>query len=423
MPRDRYFAIVDAVNFFVSCERVFDPSLADRPVIVLSSNDGNLISRSEEAKRLRLKMSEPFHECEDLIRHFDVAVRSSNFELYGSFSQRIWSILETFCADVEQYSIDECFLEFRRPPKEGWLKLGKEIQQRILKFTGLSVRVGFGRTKTLAKIAQRIAKRYNEGIFDLTDSSQISDILTSVPVEEVWGIGPRKVPMLHRNDIKTARELRDADNAWLRDRLTVTGLRTALELRGISCINLDEPPPPRQSIVSSRAFGRRVTDLEPILEAAAAAATRAAARLRKQESTARILQVFISTNRLAKVPQYSAGTVEYLGRQTDFTPDLVAAAQRAASRIFRSGYFFHRLGVMLLELRPAQPGQPHLFYSSLTERQRKAQSAVDALNRRFGPDTVRTAAEGRTDQTWRVNAAYRSPRYMTRWEELLVVGE
>ncbi len=420
---DRVYALVDCRNFYVSCERVFDPSLEGRPVVVLSNNDGCVVARSEEAKKLKIKMGEARHECDDLLRHFNVAMLSSNYELYGDLSRRITAILERFCPDVERYSIDECFLQFTGPPRKPWPELGRSIRDRVFQWTGVPVRVGFAKTKTLAKIAQTVAKRYNDGIADLTDAPDLDEVLESVPIEDVWGIGRRRVPMLKRHDIRTARDLRDADDGWLRTQLTITGLRTAFELRGIPCLELEDPPPPRRSLISSRGFGRVVTDLESLLEAAAMHATRAVARLRRQEATAGVIEVFITTNRFANVPQYAAAAVEYLGRATDFTPDFVAAAQRAVARIYKPEFRYHKLGVTLLELRPATVEQQNLIHAPLTERQMAAQRAMDAINARFGPETLRMAAEGKKNQPWRMRLAHRTPRYTTRWNELLVIRD
>lgn len=423
MGNDRVYALVDCRNFYVSCERIFRPSLEGRPVVVLANNDGVVVARSEEAKRLKIKMGQPRFEWEEMARHFNIAVLSSNYALYGDLSRRLVALLERFCPDVERYSIDECFLELKKGQKGPLKEFGLEIRDRIFQWTGLPVRVGFGKSKTLAKIAQTVAKRYNDGIVDLTEGVDLDEVLESVPVEDVWGIGRRSVPKLKRNGIRTARELRDADDGWLRTQLTITGLRTVFELRGIACIELEDPPAPRRNLMSCRGFGKTVGDLESLLQAAALHATRAAARLRRQEMTAGAIEVFIETNRFSKSPQFSAVTIEYLGRFTDFTPDLVEAARRAVTRIYRPKFNYHRLGVMVLDTRPAQIEQPNLIHAALTERQKAAQRAMDKINVRFGPGTVRTAAEGADGAVWRMKAASRTPRYTTRWDELLVIGD
>ncbi|HEV2761697.1 MAG TPA: Y-family DNA polymerase, partial [Pyrinomonadaceae bacterium] len=339
------FALVDCDNFYVSCERVFDATLRGRPVVVLSNNDGCVVSRSEEAKRLGIRMGAPVFQAQDIIRRHGVRVFSSNYALYGDMSARVMCVLGDFTPEVEVYSIDEAFLsvEARGASRSDYARL---IQSKVYKWTGVPVTVGLGRTKTLAKLASTHAKRVpGGGVLDLTGASELEAALAASPVEDVWGVGRRYAKLLRGRGIGTARELRDADLAWVRRNMTVTGARVVEELRGRSCLPLEVCPPARKSLTVSRSFGRAVETLEELREAVGSFASRAAEKLLKAGLVAGALTVLVATNRFSKEDFYADSATVELAFPTDATAELLAYAYACCARLYRPGLKFKKAGV------------------------------------------------------------------------------
>lgn len=423
--RDTDILLVDCDQFYVSCERAFNPRLRNRPVIVLSSNDGVVVSRSPEAKKI-IPMGAPRFQYDDLICREDVAVLSSNYELYGDISRRVMGVLAQFSPMMEEYSIDEAFLSFPINCRKPCTAIADEIRQRVKQWTGIPCTVGIGPTKTLAKAAVEFAKKNPEygGVLDLSAKDcPIDDFLDGLPVADVWGVGRRYSELLINNNIKTALELRDAYDGWLREHLTVVGLRTVWELRGIQCLPLELAPPPKQSLICSNSFGRTIVSLTDLKEAVASHAARGAEKLRRQHSIANCIQVFIETNRFkATEPQYSGSVTLRLDQPTAFTPELVQAAMAGLERIFKLGFNYKRGGIMLLGICSEDQVQGGFWGRAYTERDKKAMQAVDQINALFGKGTIKPAACSLTkDQIWQVRCDHRSPRYTTRWDELMVV--
>jgi len=416
-------AVIDCENFYVSCERVFQPRLRGRPVVVLSNNDGCVISRSEEAKRAGVRMGVPLFEARPLIEEHGVEVFSSNYELYGDLSGRVMEGLEGAVGAIERYSIDEAFFGLDAPTDESLRAAGLEIRERLGKWTGLPVTVGVAPTKTLAKLAVAAARQSEKrpGVVSLCRPRHAEEALRRLPVEKVWGVGPAYARALRAAGVQTALDLSRADERWVRGRLGVVAARIVLELRGVSCLPLEACPPPRRSVTSSRSFGRPVTSLAELREAVAFHVSKAAERLRRARRMARVLLVFLETNRFAADPQHAPAVSAALPVPTDLTPELVGHAQRLVERAFLDGVEYKKAGVMLLDLVPARPAQSGLFDGRDRERQRRVMEAVDRLNRLMGRDTVRPARVGFT-QAWRTNCGRRSPRYTTNWRELLTVA-
>lgn len=413
-----FFALVDCNNFYVSCERVFAPRLAGRPVIVLSNNDGCIVALSQEAKALGLTVGLPHFECRPLCQRHRVAVFSSNYTLYGDMSARVVETLEQFTPEVEVYSIDESFLGLN-PRQGGPAEQGRRIRQRVLRWTGIPVSVGFAATKTLAKLANRIAKKRREGggVFDLSDVEKHRVLLDEVDVGDVWGIGPRYKELLHGHGIYSAYQLSRTSERWVKKHLTVVGLRLVLELRGISCLPLELAPSPKKAIARSRAFGRPVESLEEMREAVATYTASAAQALRQQGSVAACIQVHIETSRF-NGPYYGKAITAQLDSPTAATPDLVRAAFAGLERIYRAGHRYRRAGVLLTGIAPQGQVQLNLFNAAhYDQRQKRLMAAVDQINKRRGRGTVRFAAEG-TDPAWQMRQSRRSPRYTTRWADL-----
>ncbi|RZM78018.1 Y-family DNA polymerase [Leptolyngbya iicbica] len=411
----RLIALVDSNNFYVSCERVFNPKLEGRPVIVLSSNDGCAVARSNEAKALGIKMGTPAFQMRDLIEKHQIQIFSSNYALYGDLSNRVMQTLQNFTPEVEVYSIDEAFVGLTGEVSDHALSI---MRTTVKRWTGIPVSIGLAPTKTLAKIANRIAKR-GEGTYILRDPDQV---LENLPVGEVWGIGRQSTKKLTAYGITTALKLKQADLAWIKRQMGIVGVRIVKELRGTSCLPLELIPQPRKSCCVSRSFGHPVTDLEDLREAIATHTARAAHKLRRDNLSASLLAVFIATNRFnADLPYYrNSGTVG-LSAPTNHTITLTKAALKALGPLYRVGDHYQKAGVWLTELTPAHEIQQDLFINHKScEKGRKLMEVMDALNSQFGAGTVRCAAQG-FEQSWRTKAEMRSPRYTTRWDELLIV--
>ncbi len=411
-------ALVDCNNFYCSCERVFQPELAGRPVVVLSNNDGCIVARSNEVKALGIAMGTPLFKARDLIAKHDIAVRSSNYTLYGDMSHRVMRTLESFSPSVEIYSIDEAFLYLDGMAGD-LASYAARIRATVLQHTGIPVSLGVGPTKTLAKAANKLAK-HTAGVMVIDTPESQAKALAMLDVEDVWGVGPRNSVKLRRAGIATALLLRDADLQWIRKTLTVTGVQTVLELRGQRCFAADMTPEPNQQIVRSRSFGRAVTGLEELTQAVAMHATRAAEKLRAQKSAAGLVSVFVMTNRHKASPQYSNSATLKLAIPSDATDTILAAALRGLRRIYRPGYAFKKAGVMLMDLSPVAAATPMLFAELQAPQSSPLDETLDAVNRRFGSQALRYAAVG-FQHPWSMRREHRSPQYTTQWSDLPVV--
>lgn len=420
----KVFALVDCNNFYASCERLFRPELNSQPIIVLSNNDGCVIARSNEAKLLGIAMGTPFFKLKDMLATHKVHVFSSNYALYGDLSHRVMTILQQHEPEVEVYSIDEAFVLLPYVSGKPQTEYARYLQQKIRQCVGVPVAIGIGPTKTLAKIATRIAKKNSccGGVFDITDNAEMDQLLAACDVEDVWGIGRQSAGKLRARGVATARDLRDADDIWIRKRLTVTGLRTAMELRGISCLRLETAPPDKKSIISSKSFGRPVCLLSEMREAVATYLSTAAEKLRHQGSAAGALQVFISTNTFnPNQPQHVQSMTVCLPKPTADTPQLLKAALSCLDAIFKPGYQYKKAGVMLAEIIPAHRQQIALFDGAQEARTDELMQAVDRINQKWGKQTVQVAAAGLV-KPWGMVQSYKSPAYTTNWSELPIVN-
>jgi DNA polymerase V len=415
-------ALVDANNFYVSCERVFQPRLLGRPVVVLSNNDGCVIARSDEAKALGIKMGAPLFKARHLVETYDVAVYSSNYCLYGDMSHRVMGALQEFTPEVEVYSIDEAFMSLDVGGESPALVQALEIREKVRQWTGIPVSIGVSQTKTLAKIANRAAKKSPaaQGVLDLTDPAAQTAVLEETAVGDVWGVGPAYAKLLKAAGISTARKLRDADRRWIRRRMTVVGARIVEELRGVKCLALEQCPQQKKSITCSRSFGVLVESLGELREVVAVYMTRAAEKLRRAGLAAGVVTVFIETNRFSLEPQYENSVTCELACSTDVTAELLAWALRGLEEIFREGYRYKKAGVMLNRLVPADGQSRLLFGDSDYECSRRVMKAVDEINTRHGHDTVRLGA-ARPCRPWETKFLRRSPRYTTCIKEVLSI--
>jgi DNA polymerase V len=430
------FALVDGNNFYVSCERVFRPDLNGKPVVVLSNNDGCAIARSNEAKALGIKMGAPWFE----IRHFEesegLVALSANFALYGDLSDRVASIIAGMGPAHEIYSIDESFVDLAGVPGD-LTDRARRVRERILQWVGIPCGVGIGASKTLAKLGNYIAKTaerkpgsYPAKLAQVCNlaalsKEEIQAVFEATPVNEVWGVGRKISAQLNEGGIMTVQDLVKLDPATVRRRWSVVLERTVLELQGTTCISLEDAPPPKQEIACTRSFGHPITELRHIAEAVTEFASRAAEKLRKQESLAGRILVFIRTSPFRKNdPQYSRSVVVPLRRPTSDTGELVAAAIMGLRTIYRPGYKLAKAGVMLLELQDSSYQQIELdLEQENTVDRSKLMTALDVVNQRFGKGTLHMASAGMAGdkRAWSMKQERRTPCYTTNFNDILVV--
>jgi len=417
----KIFALVDCNNFYVSCERVFDPSLHGLPVTVLSNNDGCVIARSEEAKELGIPMGAPAFKYEKLFRKEGVLVFSSNYALYDHMSRRVMAILQGSFPTVEIYSIDEAFLDLTSMPVSFSLTdYCRMIRTKISKWTGIPVSIGIGVTKTLAKIANRLAKKNQEfqGVFSFLEHPDRDLFLSDVKVQDIWGIGRSYARLLNSRGICNARDFRDLPDQWIRNNMTIEGLRTAWELRGVACIPLCQAPSPRKQIIVSRSFGKEVTDIDSLTGSITEYTSRAAEKLRKEGSLASVISVFIQTNPFKGTYQYHNIATSRLEAPTSYTPELVERATENLLRIFRRGYRYKKSGVILTEINEERSSQLGLFKGpGSSEREKNLMDALDRINTTLGKDSLKPAST-LNEREWCMKGSFRSRRYTSRWGEL-----
>ncbi len=417
----KVFALVDCNNFYASCERVFDPRLKNRPIVVLSNNDGCIVARSNEAKALGIPMGVPFFESKAVIKKHKVAVFSSNYQLYGDMSQRVMDSLRLFTPDMEVYSIDEAFLRLDPLQPRDLTEYCATLRAKVMQWTGIPVSIGIGPSKVLAKVANRVAKKQtDDGVFDIRSRQAQDEILKTLEVDKLWGIARRWAERLHRIGIGTASQLRDASPTIIRKQLSVVGERLVRELRGQSCIDLEDIQP-RKNIMSSKSFGNLLTKKEPLEEALANYAARACEKLRQQNSRAQAVYVFVQTNGFRETDkQYNNALTYPLTVPTSDTRTIIEAAKFCLSRIYKPGYRYKKTGIMLMDLIPASLEQKHLFADSDPRPSDHLMGVVDRINQEHGPDTLFFGAQG-VAREWKMRCGLRSPRYTTQWDELLRV--
>ncbi len=415
-------ALVDCNNFYVSCERVFRPALCGKPVVVLSNNDGCVIARSDEAKAMGIPMGLPFFQMREQFPGSSIEVYSSNYALYGDMSARVMQLLKELSPEVEVYSIDEAFLNLAGCGSGDLPAYGSLIRERVQKWTGIPVSIGIGHTKTLAKLANRLAKRSKEdgGVVDLSGSPHEA-LLQATAVKDIWGIGRSYSRLLQHHGIYTALQLRDADERWIRQHMGVVGIRIVWELRGISCWPLVLHPPPKKTLTVSRSFGRPITTLDEMRQAIATYTTRAAEKLRRHQLAAGILTVFLRTNPFnPDEPQYGNDIKMTLPVSSSDTAELIAYALVGTEHIYAEGYRYKKAGVMLSGLVPAHQIQLSLFDTQDRDRAKTLMRTLDHLNTQMGTGTIQYAAAG-FNPNWQMRRSRMSPRYTTKWGELVVV--
>jgi len=418
------YALVDCNNFYCSCERVFDVELRNKPIVVLSNNDGCVISRSQESKDLGIKMGAPYFKIQELCEDKGIFVRSSNYTLYGDMSHRIKQVLDLFSSNIEDYSIDESFLDLSDIPNKSLNEHGMDMKQTVYKWTGVPVSVGIAPTKTLAKVANHYAKKnsFTGGVFVINSVKEAEEILKQEAIEDVWGIGRQWSEKLRwKFNVTNAYELSQLDILKARSFLNKLGIHTIREINGQNCIELELESTTAKSLMRSRSFGRGVSTKKEMKEAVAEYATRAAEKLRQKKLVARNFSVFMRTPKyrddLAK--KYSYGVFE-LDVATNNTLEIVSKALETVDKIWSSGYVYGKAGIMATDLEEEGNVQQNLFIP-LNNKNDKLMKALDVINNRFGKDCIKVGAMSKENNTWHMKRRFHSNRFTTNWDQLMIV--
>ena len=414
-------ALIDCNSFYASCERIFDPKLLGEPIVVLSNNDGCIITRSAEAKALGIKMGEPYFKAKKIIEKNNVKVFSSNYSLYGDISQRVMEILLGFSPEVEIYSIDEAFLNFKGFKNHELLTYCKHIRQTIKQWVGIPVSIGVGSTKTLSKIANHLAKKEAdyEGICILKGDEKIEEALNRIEIGDVWGIGRRLSKFLRNYEVRTAKQFAFLDRRWIRENIGVVGEKIQLELRGVSCLDLELFPSPKKSCCVSRSFSRPIEKIEELQESIANYGSRVAEKIREEGLIAQSMSIFVLTNHFnKKEKQYSSSIKLQLDYPTSDSKLIVKRAVEGIKRIYKEGYRYKKAGIILYELHSSSSVRGLLDYDKL--RTVSLMRSLDEINYRYGSATLRLAAEG-IRRSWHMRREKVSPCYTTSFDQLMIV--
>ena len=400
-------ALVDCNSFYVSCERLFNPKLINKPVVVLSNNDGCIISRSAEAKSLGIKMGEPYFKAKNVIIKNNVQVFSSNYSLYGDLSRRVMRTLKRFNSEIEVYSIDEAFLDLSNFPDSEVEDVGKEIRSIVLKWTGIPTSIGIAKTKTLSKVANHIAKKKQSGVVSLIGVENIDPILEKVEINDIWGIGKQLTKFYHKNGIYNAKQLKNKSNTWIKKSFNVLSSRTAMELRGISCINLETTNSKRKSCIVSRSFGQRIEDFQELKEAIVSYSLNASEKIRSEALVAKSVTVFIRTSPFqSRYGFYSNSKTIDFPIATNNSIEIVKATISGLKTIFKNGYRYQKAGVTLSHLSNSND-EKNLFSSVRDEKIKSLMKSIDNTNYKYGRSTLSLASAG-VHKKWNMRRQYSS---------------
>ena len=399
-------ALVDCNSFYVSCERLFNPKIQKKAVVVLSNNDGCVISRSREAKDLGIKMGEPYFKVKELVKKNKVDVYSSNYALYGDISRRVMKVLKTFSPKVEIYSIDEAFIDLSFIDEKGVEDYGREIRSRVLKWTGIPTSVGIASTKTLSKVANHIAKKEKAGVIYL--NTNIDEKLKKFPIEDVWGVGKQLSKFYHKNNISNAYDLKNVSNTWVKKGTNVLGAKTAMELRGIPCIDLQIDQEKRKNCCVSRSFGRKVKDLNELEESVITHCLNAAEKIRADDQITKTITVFIRTSPFDKNRRYysNSKTID-LAIPTSNSIELIKNAVKALTDIYKYGYAYQKAGIILSGLKDANQNDQNLLTPLLENKSKKLMKAIDYTNTKYGRYAISIAQAG-LSKGWKMRREHSS---------------
>ncbi len=400
-------ALVDCNSFYVSCERLFNPKIRKKPVVVLSNNDGCIVSRSNEAKALGIKMGEPYFKAKDIIIKNKVQVFSSNYSLYGDLSRRVMRTLKRFNSDIEVYSIDEAFIDLSNFPDNEIEKVAQEIRSTVLQWTGIPTSIGVAKTKTLSKVANHIAKKKQSGITSFIGVENIDPLLEKVDINDVWGVGRQLTKFYHKNGIYNAKQLKNKSNTWIKKSSNVLGSRTAMELRGISCIDLEKTKSKRKSCVVSRSFGQRVEKYQELKEAVASYCLNASEKIRSESLNAKSITVFIRTSPFqSRFGYYSNSKTIDFPIATSDSIEIVKTALTALESIFKNGYRYQKAGVLLSGLSEDTKNK-NLFSTEKDEKIKCLMKSIDNTNYRYGRSSISLASAG-VQKRWNLKREHSS---------------
>ena len=399
-------ALIDCNSFYVSCERLFNPKIQNVPVVVLSNNDGCVISRSTEAKKLGIRMGEPYFKVKDLVKKNNVQIFSSNYALYGDLSRRVMKVLKGFTDKIEIYSIDEAFLDLSHIKDEQVEEYGKQIRERVLKWTGIPTSVGISNTKTLSKVANHIAKKNKAGVIFLKEN--IDNILKNFDIADIWGVGRQLSKLYIKNGIDNAYKLKNISNTWVKKSTNVLGAKTVMELRGISCIGLETEETRRKSCCVSRSFGKKVESLDKLKESITTHCLNAAEKIRTDKQTTRAVTIFIRTSPFDKNRKYYSNSITIeLPVATNNSIELVKTAISGLGKIYKYGYFYQKAGVILSKLRDASEKELNLLAPILENKSQPLMRAIDFTNAKYGRNAISIAQAG-INNDWKMRREHSS---------------
>ncbi len=399
-------ALIDCNSFYVSCERLFNPKIQNVPVVVLSNNDGCVISRSVEAKKIGIKMGEPYFKVKDLVKKNNVQIFSSNYSLYGDLSRRVMKVLKGFSDKIEIYSIDEAFLDLSYINDDKVEEYGKTIRDRVLKWTGIPTSVGISSTKTLSKVANHVAKKNKAGVIFLKEN--IDDILKDFDVEDVWGVGKQLSKLYKKNGVNNAYKLKNISNTWVKKSTNVLGAKTVMELRGVPCIDLETQETKRKSCCVSRSFGKKVTSIEKLRESITTHCLNAAEKIRADKQTTRAVTVFIRTSPFDKNRKYYSNSITIdLPVATSNSLELVKEAINGLKKIYKYGYFYQKTGIILSKLNESNQKEFNLLTPIMENRSHTLMKAIDFTNAKYGRNAISIAQAG-INNTWKMRRKYSS---------------
>ena len=413
-------ALVDCNSFYVSCERLFNPRIQKKAVVVLSNNDGCVISRSTEAKILGIKMGEPYFKVKDLVKKNKVEVFSSNYALYGDISRRVMRVLRTFSPKVEIYSIDEAFIDLSFIDENGAEEYGKEIRSRVLKWTGIPTSVGIATTKTLSKVANHIAKKEKAGVVYL--NKDIDERLKKFAIEDVWGVGRQLSKFYYKNNIKNAYDLKNVSNYWVKKGTNVLGAKTAMELRGVPCIDLQIDQEKRKNCCVSRSFGRKVTEIEELEESVTTHCLNAAEKIRADDQLAKTITVFVRTSPFDKSKKYysNSKTID-LPIATNNSLELVKNATKALSEIYVKGHRYQKAGIILTGLKDEKESQENLLTPLMDNKSKSLMKAIDYTNSKYGRYAISIAHAG-LSKGWKMRREHSSKIDTASFDSLPIIN-
>ncbi|MBD1138064.1 Y-family DNA polymerase [Pelagibacterales bacterium SAG-MED41] len=399
-------ALIDCNSFYVSCERLFNPKIKNTPVVVLSNNDGCVISRSTEAKKLGIKMGEPYFKVKELVRKNNVQIFSSNYSLYGDLSRRVMKVLKGFSDKIEIYSIDEAFIDLSHIKNENIEDYGKRIRERVLKWTGIPTSVGISCTKTLSKVANHVAKKNKTGVIFLKDN--IDDVLKNFDISDIWGVGRQLSKLYIKNGINNAYKLKNISNSWVKKSTNVLGAKTVMELRGIPCINLETEETKRKSCCVSRSFGRKIESLNKLKESITTHCLNAAEKIRNDNQTTRSITVFIRTSPFDKNRKYYSNSLTIdLPIATNNSLELVKVAIEGLKKIYKYGYFYQKTGIILSKLGEANEENLNLLTPILENKSQTLMKAIDLTNAKYGRNVISVAQAG-INNSWKMRREHSS---------------